>query len=811
MKRYLFNDGWNFINGSTSSLAALMGAAAKPVPVTLPHDALIGTERVEDQSLNPVAFYKGTNVGYTKDFELTEECLKDKTYILEFEGVYQIGMLYVNNAFVGECKYGYGNYYHDITNYLKPGKNTIKMTVKNGGNPAGRWYTGGGIYRDVNLYVADKLHIQVTGTRVSTEDVDDGIAVLKVVAPVENKTDKVMDAVIVHEILCECGCVVSTARTPITLLPGQAEDVRLRMLVEDAKLWDEFTPNLYTIRTTLYKGDEVCDTFEDQFGIRKLQLDVKRGLRVNGKVVKLRGGCIHHDNGVLGAATFEASEERRARLMKEAGYNAIRMAHHPMSKAMLRACDRLGIYVMDEFSDVWCTTKAEFDYGINFATNWELDAKNLAYKDFNHPSVILYSIGNEIPETGNKFDAAWGKKLTDAIRSVDDTRYVMNSVNIMLSIMGRMDEIMASMGVGGGSGDDNKEINSMMTSLGDVMGLLAQHPIASTATEEAFAQVDISGYNYAEDRYDSDCTQYPNRIMVGSETFPNKLAKNWEIIERLPNVIGDFVWTSWDYLGEVGIGRITHKGEEASFAAPYPWRIADCGTININGIRQPVSYWREIVWHLRKEPFISVCPPAYYKVGINPTMWGWSDSRISWNWPGYEGKPIEVEVYADADEVELFVNGASVGVKKVGEETPYFAKFDTIYTPGEVKAVSRKGDEVYEWVLKTASCDVSLAVSAETAAIKAKTDVGYINVTVVDQAGICNPVKNVPITVEVEGGVIAGIGSGDPKSNENYTGNTCETYEGRALVVVRGYEPGTLTVKVSAEGYETKTVQIEVQ
>lgn len=808
MKQYLFNDGWIYSNGPTSALAALMGGAAQVVPVTLPHDALIGTERVPDQKLNPVAFYEGKNVAYTKEWELAEVDL-DKNYVLEFEGVYQQGYLYVNNSFVGECKYGYGNYYHDITNYLKAGKNTIKLVVKNGGNPAGRWYTGGGIYRDVNLYVADKLHIKVTGTRVSTEDVDDGMGILRVIVPVENKSDKVQDAVIVNEIRTPCGCLVASARAPITLLPGQSEDVRLRMVVENASLWDEFNPYLYTIRTTLYKGEEVCDTYEDQFGIRKLQLDVKHGLRINGKVVKLRGGCIHHDNGVLGAATFAVSEERRARIMKEAGYNAIRMAHHPMSKAMLRACDKLGIYVMDEFSDVWCSTKAEFDYGMNFTANWELDVANLAYKDYNHPSVILYSIGNEIPETGNKFDTAWGKKITDKIRSIDDTRYVMNSVNIMLSIMDRMGEIMASMGADAGSGTG--EINSMMTDLGAAMGALANHPIASAATEEAFAQVDISGYNYAEDRYDPDCTLFPNRIMVGSETFPNKLAKNWAIIERLPNVLGDFVWTSWDYLGEVGIGRITHKGEETSFAANFPWRIADCGTININGIRQPVSYWREIVWHLRKEPFISVCPPAFYKVGINPTMWGWSDSRISWNWPGYEGKPIEVEVYADADEVELFVNGASVGVKKVGEEVPYVAKFDTVYAPGEVKAVAHKDDETWQWVLKSAADDVELVVTAEQDSILAKTDVGYINVTVADKAGVCNPAKNLPITVEVEGGVIAGMGSGQPDSNENYTGNTCVTFEGRALVVVRGFETGVLTAKVSAEGYETKTVQIEVK
>lgn len=808
MKKTLFNNGWMYANSSGSSLMALMGGIGEPpVPVTLPHDCVIGTERVNDPAYTSVGFFKGENVHYTKEFNVNKEDL-GKCVWLEFEGVYQQAYIYVNNAYADQLPYGYGNYYVDIARFLVAGKNTIKVMVKN--SPiSGRWYTGGGIYRDVQLYIANLLHIKCEGTRVSAEDIEEGQATLRVVVPMKNAGSGVVDAFVFNEVLDAKGNVVASAQAPVTFLPHEEKELRLRMYVPNPKLWDEYNPYLYTIRTTLKANGEESDSFEGTFGIRKLQLDFNSGLRINGKPVKLRGGCVHRDSGILGVATFGNAEERRVRKLKEAGFNAIRSSHYPISKGMLRACDKLGVYIMDEFSDVWTTTKADFDYGMRFAHAWERDVTNMVLKDYNHPSVIMYSIGNEIPENGNKFDADWGKKLTDKIRSLDDTRYVLNSANIMLAVMNRMDEIMASFGVQSGGGQ--MEINTMMEQLGGLMNALNNHPIASAATEEAFAQVDIAGYNYAEDRYEPDHKMYPNRILVGSETTSPKLAKNWALVKKLPNVIGDFVWTAWDYLGEVGIGRTDYEGSARSFMGAYPWRIAYCGTIDINGFRQPVSYWRETVWGLRDEPYISVCPPEHFGKKIINGMWNWTDSRSSWNWKGYEGKPIAVEVYSDADEVELFVNGKSVGVKKPGEQTEFTAKFDTTYEPGEVKAIARKGKKSFEHVVRTAKDETVLQAEGEQKSLKAAVDVGHVNITIMDKDGIVNPEQNVRIHVDVEGGELVGLGSGAPATEENYKAPDCETFEGRALAIVRAYNPGKMNVTITAEGFKPQTVHFNIE
>ena len=680
------------------------------------------------------------------------------------------------------------------------------MVVKNGGNAAGRWYTGGGIYRDVNLHISAPLHIACTGTRAAAETVEADQATVKVETPLVHEGFDVATAFITNEVLDAEGKVVAAETLPMTFFDHEPKTLYQRLLVTDPQCWDAEHPYLYTIRTTVKVNGETADTYEDTFGIRTMQLDPQKGLRINGKAVKLKGGCIHHDNGVLGAATFENAEERRVRIMKEFGYNAIRMAHHPISKAMLRACDRLGMYIMDEFADVWCSTKAEFDYGINMADEYENDVAQWVYKDYNHPSVILYSIGNEIPENGNKFDVAFGRKIADIIRSIDPHRYIMNSINIMLAVMDHIGEIMAAMGINPGAGG---EINQMMSSLGDVMGMMNSHPISSKYIEECCGQLDISGYNYAEDRYESDAVQYPNRILVGSETFPAKLAKNWALVEKLPTVLGDFVWTSWDYLGESGIGKNSYTDEPGGFNMnKWPMRIAMCGTIDINGVPQPVAYWRQIVWGGRKEPYINVCPPEVFGRQVNlGGNWNWSDGRGSWTWKGDEGKQMDVDVYADADTVELFINGKSQGVKKVGEDYAFMAKFQVVYEPGEIKAVAARGEEKTEFALKTAGVP-DLAVTVENPEIKVLTEVGYVNICLQDKDGIVDQTARSRVTIEVEGGELAGFGSADPESHENFTGNVFDTFRGRLLAVVRATAPGEIKVKVTAEGYEPRTVTL---
>lgn len=828
MKKIKFNDNWVFHEGGGSSLEALVGGEAVTKEVTLPHDASVGMER-NPQELNGSGngFFHEATVHYTKEFTLDGENA-DKNIWLEFEGVYQNAFVYINNSYAGKCPYGYGNFYIDATKYVHfDKKNTIKVVVKNG-VPSGRWYTGGGIYRDVNLMVADRMHLAADGAHLAAVDVEDGQAAVRVESTIEYTGIGVRDIILCAQLLDEKGTVMAEDNMPVTIQEHSKNTYRQIIYVENPKLWDMDTPYLYTYRISVKEADKVLDEEEGCFGIRKLQLDTKHGLRINGKVVNLRGGCIHHDNGVTGTAEFSHAAEVRVRKLKEAGYNAIRSSHYPMSRRLLEACDKLGMLVMDEFADVWTSTKVDYDYGTHMAEWWEHDVTNLVNKDYNHPCVIMYSIGNEIPETGNKFDVQWGKKLADKFRSLDDSRYVTNSLNLMLSIMDRLGDIMAAAQAGGqdanaesGASDsqgadmaENAEINSMMSNMGDMMDKLIGSEIAGKATEEAFAQVDIAGYNYATCRYVPDGKAYPNRIIVGSETYPKDLDVNWELVEKYPYLIGDFSWTAWDYLGEAGIGKITYGGNQGfGFYAPYPEKAAYCGDMNLIGDRRPISYWREIIWGLRKAPYIAVQLPEHHGEKPNMTNWSMTDAVRSWNFKGYEGKPVTVEVYTEADEAELFVNGKAVEKKKVGETKKYMVHFETVYEPGTIEAVVYKdGKEAGRDRIVSAKDDVKISATADMAQIPAdESDICYVEISMIDAEGNLNPGADRAVTISIDGpGVILGFGSADPASTENYFDKTAKAYEGRLRAAVRGNgQKGTITVTLRSNGCEDAKVMVE--
>ena len=445
MLKEKFNHGWVYQSGSGSALATLFGGGEKAESVILPHDSVIGSQRIaNDSQYLGTGCYKSENVNYTKYFSLDPYDAK-KVVWLEFEGVYQNANIYINNSFAGKCPYGYSNFYIDGTPYVRfDRENHIKVLVKNG-SPSGRWYTGGGIYRDVNIMVANRLHVDNDGVKIDTCEIEDIYSVIRVTTRLNNQDAEVYNAVVCTEILNADGLVVAKDTAPMTMFRSEAKNICQQLDIDNAQLWDVDHPYLYRCHTTILVEGEIVDEAYNSFGVRKLQLDSRQGLRINGKPVKLRGGCVHHDSGLIGAATFSRAEERRVQMMKDAGYNALRSAHQPMGRALLEACDRVGMFVMDEFSDVWTTTKGDFDYGMSFSEWWEHDITNMVKKAYNHPSVIIYSIGNEIPETGDKFDAAWGKKLADKVRSLDNTRPVTNCVNFMLSIMNHMDEISAKM------------------------------------------------------------------------------------------------------------------------------------------------------------------------------------------------------------------------------------------------------------------------------------------------------------------------------------------------------------------------------
>ena len=818
MKKQKFNQNWIFTIGSGSSLDALAGGNNTAKQVTLPHDASIGRERnPEEPNGSGNGFFREESYVYTKTFSMNADD-KDKNVDLEFEGVYQNAFVYVNNSFAGKCPYGYSNFYVDITKYLNYNEpNALKVVVKNG-VPSGRWYTGGGIYRDVNLMIAGRLHLVPDSVQLAAIEVEDDQAIIRAKSTIAYTGIGIREITLCTELMDAEGNVVAADEMSVTVEEHSEQEYQQKMYVPNPNRWDAENPYLYTYRTYIKENDSVIDEETRTFGIRKLQLDTKHGLRVNGKVVKLRGGCIHHDNGIIGTAEFTHSAEARVKKLKETGFNAIRSAHYPMSRKLLEACDKYGMYVMDEYSDVWVSTKVEFDYSTQMTEWWEHDIENLVKKDYNHPCVIMYSIGNEIPEAGNKFDVQWGKKLADKLRSLDDTRYTTNSLNLLLAIMNELPKLMAQNAAAQAAANTEKdqpqEINSMMNNLGAMMAQFMASDFAAEKVKEACAQVDITGYNYAAARYEIDGKLFPNRILVGSETNPPDLDKNWELVEKLPYVIGDFDWTAWDYIGETGIGKINYTDQQSmGFYALYPCKIAYCGDINILGNRRPISYWRELIWGLRKAPYIAVQLPQHYGEPQSTTQWSMSDAVRSWNWNGYEGKPVKVEVYAAADEVELLINGQSVERKKVGETKKYITIFDTTYHAGKVEVIAYSdGKECGRDEILTASDEVVIAAKADRTQIPADgSDIAYIDICMQDASGILNPNADKAVSISLDGpGEIMGYGSADPESEENYYDTVAKAYEGKLRAAVRGTgETGKIVVTLSADGLESVKVDVE--
>jgi beta-galactosidase len=818
MFRVSFNDGWEF-RSKVSSFAELGRASLPYRPVTLPHDAMIGLERIAPDGAGlrdgggvpgggAVAYFPGGAFEYRKVFPVPED-YQGSRILLEFEGVYRDAMVYVNGDYAGQRPYGYSLFRVDAGRFLRFGQdNEIRVEAR--AHQDSRWYTGAGIYRDTWLLTGGPVRIGPDGVRVVTPDIDAERAVVEVATRVENDSIAIRTAGIVTEILDAAGTVVAADTSRISVLPGEPATARQRLYVRAPNLWSTESPALYTARVALAEEDGESDAETVTFGIRSLRLDPERGLRINGETVKLRGACVHHDNGVLGAATFPRAEERRVQLLKDAGFNAIRMSHHPMSKPMLDACDRLGVLVMDEAFDMWTSAKSDFDYSLHFPQWWERDIEAMVAKDVNHPSVILYSIGNEIPEAGSPAGAAWGRKLAEKVRSLDGTRYVTNAVNGMLAVLDQLAALRSQP-------SENAGINTLMADPADMMNAISSSDLATGRTAESFSVLDVAGINYAEARYDLDREVFPNRIIVGSETFPTRIDGNWRLVKQHGNVIGDFTWTGWDYLGEAGIGRpqyATADGSRPTFTAPYPYLLAGCGDIDITGHRRSASYYRQIVFGLRDRPYLAVQRPEHHGQTFTGTPWAWTDSISSWTWPGSEGAPVTVEVYSDADEVELVVNGRSLGRRPAGEGHRFRAEFEAVYEPGELVAVAYAGGaETGRHVLRSAAGPVQLRAEADRPVIFAGGgDLAYVAVTLTDAAGTCYTQADRPVTVEISGpGALLGFGSAAPSTEERFDATERRTHDGRALAVVRPNGPGKIRLLASAAGCDPTEVLVTVE
>ncbi|QIG39317.1 glycoside hydrolase family 2 protein [Microbacterium sp. 4R-513] len=805
MIRLPFADGWTV--GPKLGAFESPEPGQEPRPVRLPHDALRDLERSADSPQGVHAgYYPGGVFEYAKTFDVPEEW-RERSVQLEFEGVYRDAAVFLNGEFVAHRPNGYTGFVVEADAYLRFGE-TNRITVEARAHKDSRWYSGAGIYRPVHLLVSEPVHMPLDGVRVTTPDIDAERAMVAVATTVRNTTRHTRETRVEWSVVAPSGDEVAAGTAPVTVLPGEPATARVRLAVDEPALWSTDTPALYTLHTTLSGIDgTLLDTDETLFGIRTLQVDARHGLRVNGETVKLRGACVHHDNGPLGAATIGAAEDRRIRLLKAAGFNAIRSAHNPISRAMLDACDRHGVLVMDELTDVWTESKTAFDYSLAFPDWWRTDAAALVAKDVNHPSVVMYSIGNEILELGTPIGAAWGRRLAEELRRLDDTRFITNGINGIIANLDRMSDAQAEL--------TDKDPNTMMAEMGEQMALMNASDLVSRSIEESASVLDVVGFNYGDSRYEPDAAAYPHRVIVGSETFPERIDALWALVERFPHVIGDFTWTGWDYLGEAGIGRVDYTDVEGyaptGTAGPYPYLLAESGDIDITGHRRTVSYWREIVFGLRRAPYIAVHRPQHFGRPTARTPWSWDDSVASWSWDAEPGAPVTVDVYAAADDVELLLDGRSLGVARVGEDKGFLARFQTEYRPGELTAIARRdGVETARHVLRTAGGDLRLAARVEQDGVGTDADsLAFVGITLEDASGVVPCDQDRRITVEVEGpAVLAGLGTGRARTEESFAGPSVTTYDGRALAIIRPTDAGTITVTVSAEGLGEASVVV---
>ena len=801
MKRESFNGGWIFYTKENPE---------EKTAVRLPHDAMQYEERIPKLKNGPlVAFYPGGDYYYEKEF-YGDPSYEDQTVMLDFGGIFMDSHVYLNGEEVGGHVYGYSNFYVDLTDKLRIGeRNLLKVYVHNSQTPNSRWYSGSGIYRPVYLISGDREHIRPDGVKVITKEYDP--ALLEV--SVEHTGRE--DVQVLTEILW-ANLTVASGHGTVCEIP-----------VPDAKLWDAEHPNLYTVRVSLMRKDKVIDVQEQRFGIRKIQWDASYGLKINGQVVKLRGACIHHDNGILGAAEYKEAALRRIRRLKEGGFNAIRGAHDPRSREVLEACDEIGMYVMEESFDVWYGSAGVYGYTLYFREEWEKDLELMIRKCFNHPSVIMYSIGNEISETCTEEGIRYGHEMTQLCHKLDDSRPVTLGVNLMLNILAAQGKGMDAYG---GSvmnkadvvdpkacepdSDQNGSVlvNNMVADFADYMKNVNKPENTDGPTKGIFGELDIAGYNYGEASYEKHHEWYPDRIMVGTETNLMNMKERIEMVRNQPYIIGDFIWTGWEYLGECGVGVIDYNENAGNYNKPYPCIVAGCGLYDLIGHRDTLEYDLMIAWGVRDKPHIAVSHPKHAQDEMIPGLYRSTDAIDSWSFEGYEGIETRVRVASPGKEVELFVNGKSMGVKPLED---LYAEYLVIYEAGilEVVAYDENRNEIGRDRLVSASNETVISVRTEKETMDVGgDDIAYLDVEITDENGICKPEERV-VKVKVQGaGTLLAVGSGAHRTEEKYIGDSFTTCNGRMAAVIRSAEEvGDIYVTFSSDGLPDKTIKLEVR
>ena len=794
MRRSDWNDGWYQKHLQTNE---------EPHPVRIPDDAMLRELRTAKAmgGLN-VGWFEGRDYSYTKAFSLTEEQLSG-ALLLEFEGVYRKAEVYVNGEKAAFRPYGYTNFYVDLKPFARAGENEIEVRAYNADQPNSRWYSGAGIYRPVRLWIAPADHIEVNGVKIKTLSLDPTTVEVAVKTTGEGE---------VKVELLDGETVIASA---------SGEGRAFTLTAENVTPWSADTPQLYTCRVTYGEDEAVVP-----FGFRTLSWG-KDGLLVNGKREILRGACVHHDNGLLGAKCDPDALERRIRILKENGYNALRSAHNPCSKTALEICDRLGMYVMDEYIDHWYIHKTMYDYVDFFFDWWKQDLTDMVDKDYNHPSVILYSTGNEVAETAQQKGIQLAKDMTAYLHALDATRPVTCGVNIFFNFLNhigfgqysdekakkeaeRARKAKAEGKQAKESSTGSKFFNDLAGIVGaDFMKIGATLHGSDVTTRESFANMDIAGYNYGEKRYKKDLKNYPDRLILGSETFCFDAYKFWELARDNPRLIGDFVWAGTDYLGEVMVGSWEYGDYAKNFNAGPGWISAGSGRIDLTGKPLGEALYTRVALERENGPYIAV-RPLCHEGKHSPSAWKMTNAMPSWSWRGFEGKPAEIEVYARAARVDLRLNDKVVGSKRFDGKDCLF-RFKIPYQNGRLEAIAynEQGDEIGRDTLKTAELRTVLTAESETGAVR-RDHPAFIRIRYTDAYGTTKPAMRGILKATVTGGTLEAFGSACPFYEYDYRGNVADTYYGEALAIVRAGSGEQITLTVTdGERTAQTTVRIE--
>lgn len=772
-----FNKVWHFIHGDSGRQIPLATAPWRTVNV--PHDWSIEGNFSKDHPAGPAGGALPGGVGwYRKSFEVPS-AWQDKKIWIEFDGVYRNSEVWCNENYLGKRPYGYGSFRYDISKYVHVGMpNEIVVRVDNSQQPNSRWYSGSGIYRNVRLVITEKIHVAPWGIFITTPSVDEKKALIRQQTILVNETQRPQNVQVTVELLSPTKTVLASKRISRLLRSSSEDTLTLEMTLEQPQLWSVEQPVLYSTRTSIASDQKVWDDVQTSFGIRYFSFDVEKGFFLNGKHVKINGVCNHHDLGCLGSAVSLPALKRQLRLLKAMGCNAIRTSHNPPAPELLDLCDTMGFLVMDEAFDMWKKGKTKYDFSLDWDEWYERELRDMILRDRNHPSVIIWSIGNEVIEQWDEKDSLGvilTQQLTRIVKELDTTRPVTAACNNTnpknpLFKAGVLDLIGFNYG--------HKEFPSVPHNFPG-KAFIATETVSALATRGHYDMPSDSIRRWPlrwdlpllTGNPDNTCSSYDNCSAPWGSTHE----ETWDVVKAHDFIAGQFIWTGFDYLGE---------------PTPYDWpsRSSYFGILDLAGFPKDAYYFYQSEW--TTNPVLHIFP--------------------HWNWK--RGDTVDVWAYTNCDEVELFINGVSVGVCKKTDSLLHL-QWRVPYEPGEVKAVGRKGETTLCTAsVKTAGEPRKILLEADRTTLKADgDDMAFLTARIVDEAGTLVPYANSLITFEVDGEAdIVAMDNGCQTSVEPFQTRTRSAFHGLCLGVLRTREgkTGTVTVRARAEGLETGSIQL---